>query len=83
MHVESPIRYSKVRRVLHWTLAVCTGLTFVGLVIGGSTGDETPPYDETVLSNVTWGLFLCFGTATIVLGLIAFVLAARDATRQS
>jgi len=58
MQDPSPVRYSKARRSLHWTLAACAALAFVGLVVGGSTGDETPPYDETLLNNVTWGLFL-------------------------
>ena len=81
MHGEVPTRYSKRRKVLHRSLASCTALAFVGLVVGGSTGDDAPPYAESLLGDVTLTLFLCFGTATIVLGLIALVLAARDASR--
>ena len=73
------------RRAKAWfgRLPIWIGASFVAAVVGflvaGMTHDDTPPYDDSVVSTVAWNVFLVGAGVFVVLCLVAGVAAVRRA----
>jgi signal transduction histidine kinase len=83
-HDEDPAtqtRYAQpraVRRVARICLITTTALAFLGIVVANSVGDQEPPYEPSLISDVAWTLFLACGAASVILGALFFVWLIRD-----
>jgi signal transduction histidine kinase len=75
-------RRSRVRRGARVCLIATSVLAFGGLVLASSVGDQTPPYEPSLINELAWTLFLVFGVASVLLGVIFFVWVVVDENRS-
>jgi signal transduction histidine kinase len=73
---------SKSYRAMRASLFASLVLSCVGLFTASAVGDQTPPYDESLASEVAWGVFIGFGAASLLLGAIVSVWSVRNANRS-
>lgn len=66
-----------LRRHMPVWIATSGIVAVVGWIVAQSTDDNTPPYDEGLLSTAAWVAFLAAGLLFIVLCSVALVLTCR------
>jgi hypothetical protein len=77
-----PAQHSKIRRAARLSLAACSVLAIVGLIIVSAWGDDTAPYDDPVFADIGWFAFMLFGPATLLLGVPYWIMLVREDTRR-
>lgn len=73
---------AKLRKAVGIALIVTAALACAGFVLANSIGDQTPPYEPSVINELAWNVFLISGALAAALGLLRIGWLIRDENRR-
>jgi hypothetical protein len=75
-------RRSRLRRSARVSLIATSVLAVVGLLVAKSVGDQTPPYEPSLINELAWSLFMICSVASLLLALLLFGWLIADDNRR-